>query len=231
MTLDFGIYEYVQETGEVIERFPRQPKADTYVFMSVDENGSIGPRGRLYVGSARGAGTSGAGIPTSKTGIVGIDTADWSYSWLNRNRVFNRVIYGNWTALSDPLGHYMWGMAIHSTLPKFLAYGITSSSPFLWTGCLGSLPTNDPPISNAGVDEFREGKRNHRLGLSSIFGFNYSGDIGFSADEWRGYATWSEGREAVRARLDPLFHPNVSEAEREAVAKEMFAQRTRKHYQ
>lgn len=225
LTSDLGVYEYNISDGSLMERKPREQYKEQYCFMAVDDTGAIGPIGRLYWGC-----TGTGNWVYRKTTIQWLNTNDWSTGIVGRGRLLNNVLYTNWTAMSNPLGHYMWGIAIHPTLPKFLACGITSSSWFLWTGCLGELPAPDPRSPYAGDEEWWYGKPDQRLGLSAIYGCRGHGDVGFSCDEWREYMTWGEAREVVRARLDPMFHPELTEQEKEDVAKTLFEQRTRKHF-
>ncbi len=226
LTTDLGLYEYDFATGSLTQRKPREPAAEFYAFMAVDENGSIGPKGRIYWGCP---GTTNSSA--RKTTLGWLDTSDWSSGVVTRERLLNRVIYGNWTALDDPLGHYEWGMAIHPTLPMFLVCGITSSSWFRWTGCLGPRPVPDPAITNAGYAEWRYGKIDEYLGLGAIFGQHGHGMIGYAADDFCDYKTWEEARAPMRAAVDPLFPASMPEADRENVARQLFAQRTRRHYQ
>lgn len=227
-TTDLGIYEYNALTGEVTERLARRLKDETYVFAAVDETGSIGPTNRIYWGSAS---QKNGGYGSSKTTLFWLDPYTWEQGSITKGKLHNWTVYGNWTALVDPLGHYAWGIAIHPSLPKFLAAGITSSGWFLWTGCLGELPAKDPAIPYDGTKQYRFGQMDKYLGLAPVFGYHGHGAIGYSCDQWRDLQTYAEAQPVMRAELDPLFHPDMSEADREAVCKQMFAQRTRKHFQ
>lgn len=218
MTLGRAIYEYNPITHEVVQRRAGD-KEDRFVFMAIDDHGSIGPRHRLYWSSAM-----------DKTAIHWLDTTDWTEGTLGRSQLLNRVIYGNWTSLVDPWGHYMWGIAPHATLPKALGAGITSSSWFLWSACLGELPVPDPAISHDGTDEWRWGLLDAYLPPATIWGFNGHGMIGYSADQFRDYRTWDEARQTILNALAPFFWPTLSDQDRENIAKQLFAQRTRKRF-
>lgn len=226
LTLDNGIYEYVPATRTVIERRPRDTYSEGFVFMAVDENGSIGPRGRIYRGN-----TGTANSSVGKTTIYWHDPDNWSTGTIGKELIINRVVYGSWQALYDAFGHYMWGFAPHTSLPKFISAGITSSSWFIWTAALGDKPIADPAISNAGMTEWRYGQMDIYPSMSSFFGFYGHGAIGYSADIFRDYKTYGEARGAMRAFLDPLFPAGVPEVDRENMTKQLFAQRTRKHFQ
>jgi len=101
----------------------------------------------------------------------------------------------------------------------------------MWTGCLGELPIADPAIPYDGTVQFRNGQLDSCLGLASIFGHNGHGQIGYSCDQWRGFKTFADAHDSMMEFLNPLFPESVSVADREAVAKQLFMQRTRKHYQ
>lgn len=227
-TKDLGIYEYDAITGTLTERLVRRKYKETYVFASIDYNGSIGPVGRIYWGSAS---QKNGGYGSSKTSIFWLDSHTWEQGSISKSLLANKVTYGSWTAGIDPMGHYMWGIAIHPTMPKILTCGIASSSWFLWTGCLGEPLEIDPAIPSEGTLQYRNGVLDKYLGLAPIFGYSGHGQLGYSCDMWRNYKTYSEAREAMREFLNPLFAADVSEADRENIAKKLFMQRTRKHYQ
>lgn len=227
-TTDLGIYEYDAATGMLTERLARRLKPETYVFAAIDYTGSIGPVGRIYWGSASQA---NGGYGSSKTTIFWLDPNTWEQGLIDKSQIINKVVYGSWTSGTDPNGHYVWGIAIHPIMPKFMTCGISSSSWFLWTGCLGETIAADPAIPYDGTLQFRNGKLDDYLGLSSIFGYNGHGQLGYSCDKWRGYKTFADARDAMLADLNPLFPESVPLTDREAVAKQLFMQRTRKHYQ
>lgn len=222
LTKTSAIYEYNVRTKELVQRFAPIAPVEPFVFMSIDTTGSIGPIGRIYFGRTGG---------NDRTTMRWLDTTNWTNGKLDATHLANKVIHGSFTALTDPMGHYMWGMAIHPTLPKFLVCGITSSSWFMWTGCLGAALKLDAAIPYDGTADFHFGRLDKWLGLATIFGFSGHGNIGYSCDMFRDYETYAEARTYVRSVLDPLFPASMAESAREAVAKQMFAQRTRKHYQ
>lgn len=226
-TKDLGIYEYDAITGALTERVARRKYKETYVFANIDYNGSIGPVGRIYWGSAS---QKNGGYGSSKTALFWLDTKTWAQGSISKSKIINKKTYGSWTAGVDPNGHYMWGVAIHPNMPKFLTCGMSSSSWFLWTGCLGDPLKPDAKITFVGTNEFRKGKPDAYLGLATIFGHNGHGQIGYSCDQWRDYKTYADARESMRAFLDPIFPDAMPEADKENVTKQLFMQRTRKHY-
>jgi hypothetical protein len=221
-TKDEGIYEYDIDTGVVTERVSRKEYLRQYVFMAVDEAGTCGPRGALHFG----------GPLVSKTAVYAYDTETWEKTYWSRSKLLNwQDVYNYWTGSHDALGHYMWGMAIHHELPKVLFSGICNAPGwFLWTACLGQLPEVDPKFDDGAYSKRYDGVLDHYVGLSSIFGSAAHGMIGCSCDEFRDYHTYEEARSAIRERLDPLFHPDQSEAEREVIAKQLYLQRTRTRF-
>jgi len=226
ITQDMGVYEYNVWTSEVTELVARQNK-QTFAFASVDMNGTIGPKGRLYVGSA---GTAGGSFGGSKTSLSWLDIDTLETGKLSRDKAINRVIYGNYTSLGDNMGHYMWGIAIHPELPKFLTVGISASSYFLWTGCLGELPPIDNKLSDAGQHEASYGVMDNHIGISMLMGKHLHGQLGLSCDMFRDFATYEDARDVIFEVLTPLLHESVADQEREDIAKLVFANRSRKHF-
>ena len=220
MTLDRGIYEYSLDTGKVVERRPRDKKDDYFVFMAIDEQGSIGPKNRLYWSST-----------LDKTSIHWLDTNDWTKGLLSRNQLHNRTIYGNTVAENDAWGHYIWGFAPHATLPKALGCGITSSSWYMWTATLGEMPGKVPKLSStAGRKFWKDGKLDAYLPPSIVWGRKGHGQIGFSVDQFRDYQTWETAKQPMLEALEPFFSPELSTDEREILGKQLFMQRTRKRF-
>jgi len=117
-------------------------------------------------------------------------------------------------------------VAIHPTLPKFLTCGMVNSSWLMWTACLGDKPKLDKAIPYDGTNEFRDGKLDQYLGLSPVFGWHGHGQIGYSCDWFKDMDEYDSS--TVRAKLDPLLHPDI--ADPESIAKQAFAQRSRTHF-
>ncbi len=224
MDLYRAIYEYNPVTHAVTEIRPRDVENHSFVFMAIDEFGSIGPKHRLYWSSSK-----------DKTSIHWIDTTDWTtgyFGYHNQARLLaNKAIYGSWTALTDPFGHYMWGFAPHTTLPKAISAGITSSSWFLWSACLGPQPAPDPKVTYDGTDEWRWGVRDSYLPPGAVWGFHGHGQIGYSADQFRDYKTWTDARQPILDALESFFWPELTAQDRDNVAEMLFMQRTRKRFQ
>lgn len=228
VTIDLQIWEYNPDTNEAVLRKPHGTKGGSFAFATVDENGSVGPRGRLYYSCSK-----------AKTHIWGIDTDTWEVDPVSgegvcelHKLIINKKEFGSWQVSRDTNGHYLWGVALHATLPKILAAGSVSSSWMYFTGCLGARPVTDPRYSMlAGMEEYKQGVCDQYVGLSTVFGDYGHGAIGFSCDEFMDLKTWEEARPIVRARLDPMFHPSQSEELRETIARQVFRQRTRKHFQ
>jgi hypothetical protein len=227
LTMDLGLYEYDSATGQVIELIPRRtnslgsPYDASFAFMNFDETGTIGPPQRLYWSFAQ-----------SKTSVYWYDINDGTSGTLGRQgNLLNRVIYGSFMANSDPFGHYMWAFAPHATLPKAIANGICSTSWFLWSACLGDLPVADPKLPYNGIKQWREGVMDEYIPPSIVWGSQGHGMIGYSADEFRDYRTWEEARDHVLEALEPFFWPALSDAGKEDIGKQLFAQRTRTRFQ
>ena len=223
LTLKFALYEVDATTLVVTERKPPETRDQRFVFMAVDTTGVIGPTGRIYYG--------GSADPPNAIRWIQPDTLQ-SGSISSGTSLINRNIYGNWIAQNDPFGHYLWGFAPHKTMPKFVSTGITNSSWLMWSGHLGPLPVPDPALPSAvGTTEFRNGKLDEYLPLASIFGYNGHGSIGYTVDQFRDLKTYAEAQPVMRAALDPLFPPAKPEADRENETRQMFVNRTRKHFQ
>lgn len=227
ITTQLAIYEYDPVQKTVTERFPKgsyNPAHPDYVmpfvFANIDEFGSIGPKGRLYWSH-----------PLSKITVNWLDIDTFQHGKLSSAKLLNKQVYGNWVAGSDPFGHYLWGFAPHASLPQFVTCGICSSSWYLWTGCLGQVPVVDPKIPYLGTDQWRLGKFDREIPPSMLFGRNAFGFLGYSADEFRDYKTWSEARQPIMDYLAPVLGSAYTDAEREAVAKQFFMQRTRRRFQ
>jgi hypothetical protein len=221
MTLDNAIYEYVVATGEMILRKEAAGGSSRFCFMAVDEFGSIGPVGRIYWSD----------VAALKTIVFALDPDTWEASSFSRWSQINGSRWGyrlgSETANVEPLGHYIWGFSPHATRPAVLACGITSSSWFLWQGCLGKLPTTDALYDRENVYECQFGTNDRWLAPSAVWGFHGHGGIGYSADEFRDFRSWEEARETVMERLEPFFVSSVTETVRENVGRYLFMQRTR----
>jgi hypothetical protein len=224
LTLDLGIYEVNASTGAITNIKERETYDSSFVFASVDINGSIGPVGDIYWGTVSGANGGWYKTRISRTNPDTKVTEPAGLSCLNSK------YYGSLTASTDFGGHYMWGFAQHATRPMFLVCGITSSSWFLWSGMLGDLPEEDPAIPYEGFKEFKEGKLDNYLGLGSVFGSHGSGMIGYACDKWRDYKLWTDAKPVMMADLEPFWPANMPQIDRENVARMMFYQRTRPHF-
>lgn len=220
LTLNLGVYKYDIADSSLTELRAPDVVGHNFVFGSLDELGSIGPIGRFYYGGTM-----------NKTSIKWIDIDTSEEGGISGGQAYNRAEYGNWIASSDPLGHYMWGFSPHATLPKFLSAGITSSSWFLWTACLGELPVLDTPIPYRGAELWRAGGIDRYLSPQAVYGRNAHGMIGYSCDDFRDFRTWDEARQTVLNTLEPFLGTNESNEDKEAVGNHLFLQRTRKHFQ
>lgn len=223
MTTDLAVYEYDPATRELVNRRAGNGgSGDFFVYMALDENGSIGPKHRIYWSA----------VTAFKTTTNWLDTNDWTEGAIDKRLAINRQPYNNWTAVIDPLGHYSWGFSPHWELPKFVSAGITSSSWFIWSACLGEQPVPDPDISY--LDDMRkkwyEGVTDMYLAPGAVWGAHGHGQIGFSADQFRDYETFEEARSAVLQALEPFFSPGLGDSDREKMARQFFSQRTRKRF-
>ena len=216
ITLDKGIYEYSLVANELIERKPREG-GTKFIFGTIDEQGSCGPIDRLYWSHSM-----------SKTTVYFLDLNTWETGWFARGALINRTVYGSWQT-SAALGHYTWGFSVHATLPKAIAAGIVDSTWKLWSGCLGQLPTVDPPIRYDGTLDFKFGIVDRKNSPSACWGRNAHGGIGYSCDQFRHYKTWEAGRGAVLAAIEP-FCDGYTPEEIESIGRQVFAQRTRNRF-
>lgn len=224
LTLNHAIYEYDFATDTMTQRkgpyiYNGHPYDYRFVFGALDEFGSIGPVGRFYYGGS-----------LQKTSISWIDTNTWEQGSVSKGGIINSP-WQSWVAKPDPFGHYLWGFSMHTTLPKIVSAGISSSSWFLWSACLGDKPINDPSIKDAGVVPWRNGKIDEALAPASVYGYHGHGQIGYSCDQFRDFRTWEEAKPAIMEALQPFFGASQSQQEREAVGHQLFLQRTRKHFQ
>lgn len=221
-TLHMGIWEYDARTGITVNRVPDSAGVEfPFVFADVDVNGAIGPRGMIYLGGVTGA---------TKTSMRSYDPNTWVKGSFHPAEI-NGKNYMSWQASVDSMGHYLWGFAIHGHMPKFLVTGITESSWKMWTGYPDERPIPDLPAPSVNVGAFAYGRGDTYLGLGTLFGSKGHGGLGYTVDEFRDYKTVAEALPAMRLRLDPMLPADMPQAEKDAMYKHMFNQRTRRHFQ
>lgn len=224
--LSKGIHEFNETTGEVITRVEPQinpngtPYDANFVFGAFDYNGTIGRTGLFYTGNI-----------FNKTSIDWYDTNTWEHGSLSRADLQNYQPNGANVASSDPLGHYMWGFAVHGELNKFVTAGISSSSWFMWTAHLrDDLIQLEPTVSFATVEEYRYGVKDDHLPLSLIYGASGYGGIGYSADKYKAFASWEEARVTVMSDIGQFLPGDMDAAAAEELGEYLFLQRSRKHF-
>jgi len=215
-----AIWQYDFETG--VLQLLREPDmyngheyCANFVFGAVDEWGAIGPATRLYVGSTN-----------VKTSIMWFDVETKDEGGVSKSQIINKKVYGSWTAGTDPNGHYMWMFAPHASIPKFVSAGISSSSPFLWSACLGDLPDEDPGVPYDGTKQFREGRVDRWQAPAALYGWNGHGQIGYSCDQFRDYRTWEEAQQPIMEALASI----VPAEDLQSTAQQLFMQRTRDRF-
>jgi hypothetical protein len=219
LTRQLAIYEYDARTEELHLRRPPSLTGygSHYSFMAIDDDGAIGPAGRIYWSHV-----------LSKTSIRYLDPRDWSQGSFGSSQLIGGRNRNHQTR--EPFGHYTWGFAPHSTLPKAVAAGITSSAWFLWSACLGELPVLDPSVSIYSNINWNSGQVDTYLGPGMYWGDGGAGLIGYNVDQFRHYRTWADAREPMRAAMDPLYADPMPEETRETLTRWLFQQRTRPRF-
>lgn len=232
MTTRLAFYEYdIASATAVLGRGPVSTSPQEFSFFDIDVNGVIGPTNRIYFG---GVNLGPPDVPGGSNNATWawLDPGVWTPNLFrtDASRILNYKIYGSFMATSNPLGHYPWGFAIHKSIAKFIAAGISAGWKS-WTAHLGPQPVPDAAIPNTGVVPFRTGQLDTYLGLGAIYGSLGHGEIGYHVDDFKDLRAFPEAEPVMRATLEPLFASAMTETQKRAVTQTMWAQRTRPHFQ